>query len=157
MNPGQPVECRNCGAPMTPQPDGRTFACAYCRAQVQVAVGAEQIAAGLAVDLSNVDAFLGRLAQVLFQGWSEHTRIQSSGNTVHEIEIDLEPDVFFAKRQGHHATLQHKRVVRGIALRTETMPVDRWYQTLTEALARHANQNARAAWVLAQLGGGRGA
>jgi hypothetical protein len=142
---------------MAPQPDGRTYGCAYCGARVQIAVGAEQIAAGLAIDLSNVDAFLGRLAQVLWQGWAEHTRIQASGQVVHEIEIDLAPDVFHAKREGHRATLQHKRVVRGIALRTETLPVDRWYQTLTAALARHANENARAAWVLAQLGGGRGA
>lgn len=139
---------------MTPQPDGRTYACAYCRAQIQVAVGADQIAAGFAVDLSNIDAFLGRLAQILSQGWSERTRIQASGNAVHAIEIDLEPDHFIVKREGHHATLQHKRVVRGIALRTETLPVDRWYQFLTEALARHANENARAAWVLGQLGCG---
>ena len=33
--------------------------------------------------------------------------------------------------------------------------MDRWVQLLTEALARHANTNARAAWVLANLGGGR--
>ncbi len=49
--------------------------------------------------------------------------------------------------------LRHKKMVRGIALRTETLAADRWVHLLTEALARHANQNARAAWVLAQLGG----
>jgi hypothetical protein len=149
------VRCENCGATMAPQWDGRVYACMYCRAQIQVAVGADQIAAGMALDLTNVDAFLSRLAQTLQQGFSEHTRIEASGAHVVAIEIDLEPDVFSIRREGRRAIAHHKKVVRGIALRTATPPLDRWVDLLMQALAEHANTNARAAWVLGQIGGRR--
>jgi hypothetical protein len=150
----QPVPCANCGAMMTPmQQDGRTYACPYCRTQVQVAVDARQIAAGMALDLSNMEVFLAQLANTLSQGFGEHTRIQANGSYVMHVEIDLDPDHFIARRDGHHVVAEHKKVVRGIALRTHALPLDRWVEQLTEALARHANANARAAWVLSKLTG----
>ena len=152
----QPISCSNCGAMMVPQWDGRVYACPYCRTQVQVAISGAQIAAGMALDLANVDAFLNRLAQTLWRGFSEHARIDAQGTYVMGIEVNLEPDVFMVRREGQHALAQHKKVVRGIALKTATLPLDRWLEMLMDALARHANENARAAWVLGQLGGRRG-
>ena len=151
----QPVACANCGAMMVPQWDGRLYACPYCRTQVQVAITGAQIAAGMALDLANVDAFLSRLANTLYQGFSEHTRIEANGNYVIGVEIHLEPDVFMVRREGQHAVAQHKKIVRGVALRTRTLSLDVWVEQLTGALAEHANTNARAAWVLGQLGGRR--
>jgi hypothetical protein len=153
---GELVRCENCGATMNPSFDGRVYACIYCRSQIQVAIGADQIAAGMQLDLSNVDAFLSRLANALSQGFAEHTRIEANGSHVTAIEIDLAPDVFAIRREGHRAVGTHKKVVRGIALRTQTPPLDRWVELLMDALADHANTNARAAWVLGQLqAGGR--
>ncbi len=140
---------------MTPGWTGRVYACPYCNTQVQVAIGAEQIAAGMALDLANMETFLAQLANTLSTGFSEHTRIQANGRVVMTIEIDLPPDVFIAKRDGRQVLAQHKRVVRGIALKTSTLALDQWVQMLTDALAEHANENARAAWVLGQLGGTR--
>jgi hypothetical protein len=140
---------------MTPAWDGRVYSCPFCRTQMQVAISGEQIAAGMALDLANVDAFLGKLAQTLWQGYAEHTRIQAQGQWVQSIEVDLDHDVFMVHREGQHAVAQHKKVVRGVALRTKQLALDIWLEQLTEALARHANTNARAAWVLAQLGGKR--
>lgn len=151
----QPVPCSNCGAMMEPTADGRVFICRFCRTQVQVGISGEQIASHMALDLSNVDAFLSRLAGTLWQGFSEHTRVDANGNYVNGIEVHLDPDVFLVRREGQHAVAQHRKVVRGIALRTSTVPLDRWVEMLTDALANHANTNARAAWVLAQLGGPR--
>jgi|SRR5579883_2888088 len=150
-----PVPCNYCGAMMVPQFDGRTYACPYCKTQMQVAIGADQIAAGMALDLANVDRFLSHLANTLHQGFHEHTRIDANGTVVMAIEINLEPEVFMARREGQHVVAQHKKVVRGIALRTQTLPLDRWVEMLTQALATHANQNARAAWVLGQITGRR--
>lgn len=153
----RPVPCQNCGAVMSPDAYGRLYTCGYCGAKVQVGVDAAQIAAGMRLDLSNMEVFLAELANTLSQGYSEHTQIEAQGRTVMAIEIDLEPDVFSARREGAHVVATHKRVVRGIALKTQTLPLDRWVDLLTQALARHANQNARAAWVLGRLtGGGRG-
>ncbi len=140
---------------MAPHWDGRVYTCPFCETQVQVAIAAEQIAAGMALDLANVDAFLSKLANTLHQGFHEHTRIDADGGFVNAIEINLEPEVFMARREGSHVVAQHKKVVRGIALRTQTLALDRWVEMLTHALAQHANQNARAAWVLGQITGRR--
>ena len=48
----QPVPCANRGAMMMPEPDGRTYACTYCRTHVQVAIDGQQIAAGMRLDLA---------------------------------------------------------------------------------------------------------
>lgn len=147
-----PVQCTHCGAMMVPQWDGRVYSCTYCRTQLQVAIGADQIAAGMQMDFSNVDAFLGRLAWTLKQGFFEHARIQESGGWVTSIEVWLEPDQFIVRREGRQAVAEHKKVVRGVALRTRKLPLDEWHGLLCEALARVANENARAAWVLKQIG-----
>ncbi len=152
----QPVQCENCGGMMNPQWDGRVYICPYCKTQVQVGISAEQIAAGMALDLANVDRFLAHLATTLSRGFQEHTRISANGGYVLAIEIDLEPNVFLVHREGMRAVAQHKKVVRGVALRTTTMALDQWVDKLLEALAEHANSNARAAWVLGQFGGRRG-
>ena len=151
--PANAIPCENCGAKMVPQADGRTYRCEYCGTQVLVAVEGHQIAAGLRLDLTNMDVFLTHLAGTLSAGYSEWTRIYAEGTFVHGVEINIEPDVFLARREQHGVVAQHRKVVRGIALRTETLALDRWVELLTAALARHANTNARAAWVLARLSG----
>lgn len=151
-----PVPCNNCGAMMVPAWDGRVYSCPFCKTQGQVAISGDQIAAGMALDLSNIDAFLGRLAYTLWQGFAEHTRIDAQGNWVRSIEVNLEPDVFMIARDPqNHAVAHHKKIVRGVALRTKQLALDVWVDLLTESLANHANTNARAAWVLGQLGGKR--
>ncbi len=139
---------------MVPQWDGRVHACPFCRTQVQVAIGADQIAAGMAMDFANVDAFLARLATTLTQGFAEHARVEHSGGWVMSVEVWLEPDQFIVRREGRAAVAEHKKIVRGVALRTKRLQLDDWHRLLCEALARHANDNARAAWVLKQIGGG---
>jgi len=138
---------------MTPQWDGRVYTCPFCRTQMQVAIGADQIAAGMAIDLANVDAFLTKLANTLSQGFTEHTQIQANGALVMAIEVHLDPDHFHVHREGQHAVATIKKVVRGVSLKTKTVSLDIWYTQLTQALATHANTNARAAWVLGQIGG----
>ena len=140
---------------MVPQQDGRLYACPYCNARIQVAISGGQLAAGMALDLANVDAFLSRLAQTLSQGFSEHARIEANGQYVMGIEVNLEPDVFSVRREGNHLQAHHKKVVRGVALRTRALALDLWVQMLTDSLAAQANTDARAAWVLGQLGGPR--
>jgi hypothetical protein len=147
------VACSRCGAVMVPEADGRTYNCPFCKAHQQVAIGADQIAAGLAADLANVDVFLYRLAQTLHQGFAEQSRITAQGNFVQQIEVHFETAHFVVLREGQQAVAQQKKVVRGVALKTKQLRLDEWFAKLTEALAEHANSNARAAWVLGQLGG----
>ena len=150
----QHIACTNCGAPMRPEPDGRTYACTYCHTRIQVAVEAHQIAAGLRLDLANADQFLLDLANMLHQNLQEHTRVSAEGGRVLLIELHLDPHMFVARREVHGVVTQYKKLVRGIALKTVTHPVDRWIELLSKALADHSNTNARAATVLARLRGG---
>jgi hypothetical protein len=149
------VECTTCGAVMVPQPDGRTYACEYCSAQILVAVDGAQIAKGMSLDLSNASAFLQKLAQTLESALADRTKVQRSGTQIVALELDLAPNVFVAKHDGRSVVAQHKKVVRGIALKTVTHPLDRWVEMLTDALAEHANENSRAGQALSQLLGRR--
>jgi hypothetical protein len=136
---------------MQPGPDGRVYRCGYCGTQAQVALGADQVAAGMALDLSNVDAFLAQLARSLQQVVPQEVRITAMGAQVHAIELFLEPDGFHLRREGQHVVSQYKKVVRGVALKTKDLPLQEWVQMLAQALARHANVNAQAGALAAQL------
>jgi hypothetical protein len=114
-------------------------------------VDAAQIAAGMKLDLSNASAFLSRLAHTLETAVAERTKIQRRGVDVVTIELDLAPDMFIAKREAHGVVTQHKRIVRGIALKTATHPLDRWVEMVTTALAAHVNENERATAALSAL------
>ena len=138
---------------MTPQHDGRTLECDYCHTKVKVAVEAQQLAAGMRLDLGNIDGFLSELANTLSRGYGEWTRISANGPHVQAIEINVEPDLFMVRREAHGVLAQHRKLVRGISLKTETLALERWVAMLTEALARQANANANAAWVLSRLSG----
>lgn len=147
------IRCEGCGANMTPRTDGRIFACEYCGAQVQAAVGADQIAAGLKLDLANAEAFLVDLSKALHGHIGERTKLVVDGTRIMVFELHFDPDVFLVKREVHGIVTQHKKIVRGIALKTSTHPIDQWVALLSKALANHANENARVAQVLATLRG----
>jgi hypothetical protein len=143
--------CTNCGAQLTPQADGRTLACTFCGAKLQTAIEVDQLAAGLRLDMQNVEGFLYRLSHELHLTFSHCSKLEREGERLHHFELHLDPDLFVAKREPHGLVAMHRKMVRGIALKTNTLPIDRWVHALTEALARHANENARVAQVLAQL------
>lgn len=153
MSTSGAVPCTNCGAMMNPLGDGRTYVCPFCNTRILVAVEGHQIAAGMRLDLRNIDAFLAQLANTLHAGFSECTRIQAQGPIVHSIDVVIEPDGFVIRREGASVVATHKKMVRGVALKTTTMSVDQWVEKLTAALARQASTNTRAAWVLARLTG----
>jgi hypothetical protein len=136
---------------MVPQPDGRTYACEYCSAQILVAVDGAQIAKGMALDLSNATLFLQKLAQSMEAAVADRTKVQRRGSEVAVLEIDFAPNVFVAKHDGRSVVAQHKKVVRGVALKTVTHPLDVWYEMLTDALAAHASENARASDALHRM------
>jgi hypothetical protein len=136
---------------MTPQADGRTLGCDYCGAKVQVAIDGNQVAAGFHLDLSDAGAFLAQLAQDLHPHFAERSKLEMEGPRVRLFELNLDPDVFLARHEPQGIVAQHRKLVRGIALKTATHPLDRWVQLLSKSLAAHANENARVAQVLARI------
>jgi hypothetical protein len=147
------IRCQNCNAPMKPKEDGRTMACTFCGAEMQIAVDAAQLSAGLKLDRSNVDEFVHQLATALHHGMKERSKLQLEGTRVLLFELDLGADLFVVVRESGSVVTRHKKMVRGIALKTATHPIDRWVELLSKALASFANENARVAQVLSQLRG----
>jgi hypothetical protein len=145
------IRCTSCGAGMKPRTDGRVHACEYCGAEVQAAIDADQLAVGLKLDLNDVEAFVTGLANALHGSVGGRTKLSLDGARVVSFELDLSPDLFLVKREAHGIVAQHKKMSRGIALKTASPPLDQWVKLLTKALAAHANENARVAQVLASL------
>jgi hypothetical protein len=137
-----------------PSPDARIHACEYCGTEFRVGVDTEQLAESLRLDLNDVDTFLYKLAHSLHHGFAGRTRLEVVGQRLELFELNLDPELFVARREPQGLIAQHRKMVRGIALKTATLPIDRWVEMLTRALATHANENARVAQVLAQLRAG---
>ncbi len=139
---------------MAPGADGRTYQCPFCGSRLQAAIGSDQLAAGLKLDLGNVDGFVLELARSLHGHLGERTRLELVSGRVMRFELHFEKDAFVVAREGHGMVTQHKKLVRGVALKTTAHPVDRWVELLVRALATFANENARVAQVLTQLNPG---
>jgi hypothetical protein len=148
---GDPIPCKYCGAMMTPQRDGRTYKCRFCNTEVVAAIEAQQIAQGMQLDQAKLGDFLDHVARTVSRGFPDRTRVAAPTGRVETLEINLDKDVFVARRNGASIVSEHKRVVRGVALKTTAHPLDKWVELLTKSLAAHANTNANAAWVLSQL------
>jgi hypothetical protein len=148
------IRCEECGAPMRPHADGRRYVCEHCSAERQVAIDTEQLAEGLRLDLSNVEAFVAGLAASMLKALPDRTRILHEGARIVLLELNLDPHMYVTKREPQgHFTASYKKLVRGVALKTKVLPLDQWVQQLTVAIADHANDNAHLAQVLAQLRG----
>jgi hypothetical protein len=136
---------------MQPQADGRTYACQYCGTRVQVAIDASQLAAGMAFDAGNLEASMAQLARMLLQAVPQRARAQFQQQWLMMLEVDLDKDKFIAVREGQQLVTRHQKIVRGVALKNATLTPDQWLAGLTRALARIANDDAKAAWVLGQI------
>ena len=146
------ARCTNCGAPMAAGAvDGRIRECSHCGARIQMSIDGEQIAAGLALDLSDMESFLRQLSTALRHGFAERARVTTEAGRIVLIELDLGKDMYVAKRDAERVIGQHKKMVRGVALKTKIHPLDEWVALLAKAIAAHVNDNARVAQVLSQL------
>lgn len=146
------ANCTNCGAPMAARKvDGRIRECEHCGARIQIGIDGEQIAAGLALDLADANAFLRQLAAALRHGFAERAKVHREGDLVMLVELDLGKDMFVARRENGSVVAQHKKMVRGVALKNAVLALDAWVIALAKAIAAHSNENARVAQVLSQL------
>lgn len=150
----QSVKCTECGAPLRLERVGGQQVCAYCGASQQVEIDSDALAAGLNLDLTNVEVFMHGLAHSLHGHFGDRTKLVAQGGKIELFEINLDPDMFIAKRERGSVVAQYKKLVRGVALRTATHPLDRWVELLAKSLAAYANENARVAAVLSRLRGG---
>jgi|SRR5947209_5839716 len=111
----------------------------------------EMLAASLRADTTDVKAFMEALA-VKLEGSlpnqttvTRHSSLFSREHPVKEIAVTMGDYQYRIghERQGPVVT-QRAKVVRGIVLKTEQIPVDQWIEELAEALAQVAANNAQA-------------
>jgi hypothetical protein len=111
----------------------------------------ELFAASLRADYTDTRAFLEALAVKLEGSLPQHTTVTrhstlfSREHPVKEIAVSLGDYQYRIgrERQGPLVT-QRAKVVRGIVLKTEQIPVEQWIEELAEGLAQIAANSAQA-------------
>jgi hypothetical protein len=103
------------------------------------------VAAALRADLQDTRSFLEALAVRLEGALPGLTRVQrkragllSRDRVVQRIEVTLGDDRFACEQGPRGVSAEKVHVVRGIALKRETVPVERWIEELAAALSTHA-------------------
>lgn len=118
----------------------------------------EVLASSLRADLRDSKAFLGALAEKLGGALPGQVAIERKGGLfakekpIHRISVELGEHRYMIEHSQHGALrCGRTKVVRGIALKTEELPVETWIEDLSQELARYADRNAQAREALARL------
>jgi len=117
---------------------------------------------GVAATLSKQAAgdqreFLNLLAQMLERALPEDTQIERKGGffakkTLHKVIVMLGENRYTLEDPGRGPLLASRtRIVRSIALKTESIPVETWVQELGAALDERARSSATAREALVRL------
>jgi hypothetical protein len=103
------------------------------------------VAAALRADLADSRSFLEALAVRLEGALPGIARVQrkragllSRDKVVQRIEVTLGDERFACAHAPDGVIAERVHVVRGIALKRETVPVERWIEELAAALSTHA-------------------
>ncbi|HEY4223180.1 MAG TPA: hypothetical protein VGO62_17605, partial [Myxococcota bacterium] len=113
-----------------------------------VQIDSKDLAEGLGLDLADTNKFFDGLVKALHGTIGEVTKVQKDGARVVIFEIKLDPHMYVLRREQGDVIAQYKKLVRGVALKTATHPLDRWMEMLMKSLSDYANENARVAQAL---------
>ena len=105
----------------------------------------ELAAAGLRADAGELSALLEALAAWLEQSVPQLTKVQrkragllDSRKLVTGLVCQVGPESFALEREGTGLSARRARPVRGVTLKTETLPLATWLDALQTALLREA-------------------
>ena len=118
---------------------------------------------GLSAALANSYAqdargFLPLLAGFLQAALPDATTMERKGGLfqkqkpIHKITVTLGENIYTLEDTGRGVPVtQRTKIVRGIRLKTETMPMEEWLAALSEEIGRHAQRNEAAFFALKEL------
>ena len=138
------VPCPNCGAQMQYNHDGSTPGCQYCGYAKPRTLDSGTLAASLAVSLNDVPALVANLRNLLTHAFAQNTRIEESGfftKTVSAIHVEVKTNVYRLAVDGGRANGSRTKVVRGVKLKDEQLPLGRWVEELARDLSAIAEEN----------------
>jgi len=117
----------------------------------------DRVAAALRADAGDLATFLEVLAVKLETALPGGVRVDRAGGLwrkpkrVVRLSCDLGDERFQLAAAATGLEAVRTRVVRGIALKSEVLPLDGWIEALSGALARSAATSAAASQALARL------
>jgi hypothetical protein len=121
-------------------------------------MGFEILASSLRADLTDTKAFLGALAEKLGGALPTLVHVERKGGLfakekpVNRVSIELGEHRYAIENARHGGlTASRAKVVRGIALKTDELPVDAWIEDLSRDLAVYAARNTQARMALERL------
>ena len=118
----------------------------------------ELLASSLRADLSDTSAFLGALAEKLGGAMPQQCVVERKGGLfakekpVQRVSVELGDQRYAIERTSRGGlSAGRTKVVRGIALKTEELPVEAWIDALSQALSAYAQHSAQARVALERL------
>ena len=151
-------KCRNCGAPLEEAADARSVRCPYCGAAEGRRVDPLRLATALRAEAGSTAELFKTLAERLAGELPELVRVERRGGLfsskkIEAVEVIFEKEVFRLRQDSGRLVAERAEVVRGIVVKTETAPLDRWLPALCEALSAHASSSAATHDALRRLSG----
>ena len=118
----------------------------------------EMLAASLRADATDMRAFMEALAAKLAGALpTQTTVVRQSGlfsheHPVKEVAVTLGDNQYriVRERQGP-LSAQRAKIVRGIVLKTDAIPIEQWIEEVAESLAQEAGRSAQARAALEQF------
>ena len=121
-------------------------------------LGFELLASSLRADAGDLKAFTEALAVKLEGALPNQTRVErkSSGlfskvKQVHHLSVDMGDQRFELTADGGRVQATRCKAVRGIVLKTESLPLDQWIDELSRQLTAAAQQSEQARLALERL------
>jgi hypothetical protein len=116
------------------------------------------VAASLRADSGDVEVFVEALATKLEASFPGHVKVERKGSRfvpgarpVRRLSVPLGDSSFDLEHDAGRVVCSRKAVVRGIALRTEELPLGDWIDALSAALVSEAGSSEAASTSLARL------
>jgi len=119
-------------------------------------IGFELVAASLRSDAQDSKAFLSALATKLGGALPQQTSVQYRGGlmgkkSVRAVEVDLAELRYRLEEEHGRLSASRQKVVRGIVLKNEAIPIDQWIDELSQTLSAQAEQSESGRAALQQL------
>lgn len=113
------------------------------------------LAASLRADATDMRAFVEALAAKLEASFPERTRVERGGflggKRVRKIECELGEDRYVVEHADGRVTTRRSKVVRGIALKNEELPIAEWIDALSRELVGEAGRSEQGRAALERL------
>jgi hypothetical protein len=109
------------------------------------------LAASLRADLGDLKAFVEALATKLTESFPDRCQVERRGGgflgrgvkRVERLSVRLGDNDYVLEQEDGRVVTRKRTVVRGVALKTEELPMDAWIEELSSRLVEEAGKSER--------------